>query len=536
MSSADAATRPGQGLLARLAGALLLAASLAFFTTTVLRVPIEGSLRLGLDPRPDAEQYFAGAVSLYRSGTFTVRVGDRDFPPRYPFGYSLLMVPGFAAGLTPIHVPFLVNQAAGLAILLGVFGVLWKAGHEAAAGLACALVASWPSFVILCRSPLSEPTGSAVLLLACWRFTAFVATGRLRTGVAAGLLLGVSVWFRIANVFFLPLALFAALAVRGGLAARARAALAGGLGALAGMAPLLVYQYRAFGDPFRTGYALWVPYWAETRNAFRVEWAAANARYWWADLTGAEHPYTVANMFGNGAYLTPGLVALIALTAVTRLRRRADVAVAGALVASVAALLFYFFQDGRLLFPALLVCIPFAARESVVLVSGGRGRGVGATAGALLSVVLIVSALVGAPRRSGGSEARDFLLTGAPRTPNPRHALVVETNRVTGTTPATMLTNFGPWYIASLATAAHRIFPLDSEHRPQAAPSLFTDEVRAAAVSRALASGQAVYLLTEGPIKPEVAPRLEPPQGYVWETVASPGGSARLARLVPAAR
>lgn len=531
---AVSAASTGTGVVSRLLGVALFLLSLAVFSATVLRAPLEGGSRLGLDPRPDAEQYFAGAVSLYRTGSFTVEVGGHALPPRYPFGYSLLMMPWLAAGVTPIHVPFLVNDAVGIGLLCGIFLALWRGGHPTAAGLAAALVACWPSFVILCRSPLSEPSGAAVLLLACWRFRAFVASRRLRTGAFAGVLLGVSVWFRIANVFFLPLTLLAALALKSDLRGRAKGLLAGGLGAAAGMAPLLIYQHRHFGSPLRTGYSLWVPYWADTHNAFRLEWVAANARYWWADLTGANHPYTVANMFGNGSYLTPGLIALIAFIAVTRLRRRADLPVAASLAASVVCLLFYFFQDGRLLFPALLVCVPFAARESVALLTSWRSRGAASMAGALLTVLLIASALTGAPRSRGGTELRDLLRLDAMSGTNPRYALVLALNRVAGSEPATILTDFSPWYISSLAEADHLVLPVKLEHQPDVEPRIVTDADRVAAIAAALADHRPVYLMNAEPPDPDRPDLLAPPAGYAWATIISPAGSARLARLIAA--
>src|SRR5262245_14338541 len=128
----------------RTAGMLLFVGGLGIFGATVLRVPLSNTQRLDLDPKPDADHYLAGAVSLYRHHQFAIELGDRHIAPRYPFGYSLLMVPWLAAGVAPVTVPFRVNNAVGVALLVGVFAAFWRT-RPLAGGIGVALLASWPA-------------------------------------------------------------------------------------------------------------------------------------------------------------------------------------------------------------------------------------------------------------------------------------------------------------------------------------------------------------------------------------------------------
>lgn len=78
---------------ARIAGLLLFGLALLIYAGTVLRVPLPDSHGLDLEPSPDGEHYLAGAVSLYRHHQFVLALAGQLPPPRYPFGYSLLMLP-----------------------------------------------------------------------------------------------------------------------------------------------------------------------------------------------------------------------------------------------------------------------------------------------------------------------------------------------------------------------------------------------------------------------------------------------------------
>ena len=145
-------------------GLLLLCVGLILFARLVLAVPLSGTWLPDLHPRPDGEEYFAGAMSLAHEGVFTIHVAGRRVPPRYPFGYSLLMVPILWSHVNPISAPFVVNRLVGLALIISLFLWTWRTCGPTAAGVAVLVTVTMPAFVILCRSPMSEVSACAVVL------------------------------------------------------------------------------------------------------------------------------------------------------------------------------------------------------------------------------------------------------------------------------------------------------------------------------------------------------------------------------------
>lgn len=251
----------------------MLVVSLGIYFFTVVAIDLPATPYLNLDPGPDAVEYFAQAVSLQREGSFRIHIAGANLPSRYPFGYSLLMVPLLKIGGDPTTVPFLVNRILGLLLILLVFAALWGRSLFIAAGLATLVLVTQASFIILARSPMSELASICLLFLACDHMHRSVVTGKRYAAFLGALLLGVSTWFRISNLFFFPLLLIPALS-RGWSRMRQSLVLTLQLGLVAtiGALPLLIFQARVLGSPFRTGYHFWVPYYSvKLGNAFNLD-------------------------------------------------------------------------------------------------------------------------------------------------------------------------------------------------------------------------------------------------------------------------
>ena len=140
----------------RAISALLLIFALGVYYHTVLQIDHSETHSFDLHPMPDGPEYFAGAVSLWREGTFRIHLAGREWPPRWLFGYSLLMLPFFPLTSQPLSVPFLVNAIFGLALILLTYSMLAAAGRWYEAGLAALLMVTLPAFIVLARSPMSE--------------------------------------------------------------------------------------------------------------------------------------------------------------------------------------------------------------------------------------------------------------------------------------------------------------------------------------------------------------------------------------------
>src|SRR5262245_44535036 len=443
--------RSWQDVMVRAAGLLSFALALVIFTASVVRPPLLEGNRLDIQPSPDGEEYFAGAVSLHREGAFFVEVAGHKLPPRYPFGFSLVMVPWLAAGFTPVTVPFLANGAIGLGLIVGIFAVFWRR-RPLAAGVGAVLLASWPSFIVVCRSPLSDLSTGAVVLLAFWALVRFASGGPLSIGAAGAALLGVAVWFRLASLLLAPILLLAPLCLEGAGRRRARAAVVLSVAFVLGMAPFLWFNYENLGHPLRTGYSLWVPTMANPLYSFQPARLMSALTNWWWDMRGAgRRSFSTADLYGMSSYQSFALIGLMLVTAAAGLRRRAEVAAAAALAASALALGSYLARDARLLFVTLLVAIPFVARESAVLLEGIFDRRAASRLAALVVAAMIGSSIVGIPKQAGRfalERAIDMLpLQGV----SVHYMFVQQLDRVAGGQPALVLADFNPAYISAVS-------------------------------------------------------------------------------------
>ncbi len=206
---------------------------------------------------PDALDYAYGAAALLH-GSYTVQwigppsIGSADSNgvahiPRYPPGYSLLLLPAVALG--GVAAAVWVNYAC--ALLLGAI-IAWLAARLwdiRAAPAAVALCLCSVGMVTYAHTVMSDlPTTTLVLLE-----LAILVGGRShKTALLAGLLAGGLVWIRIPNLFLLGAGLAALSALP---EARRRAVLY-----VAGALPLLVllglWQNVTYGSPWTTGYAV----------------------------------------------------------------------------------------------------------------------------------------------------------------------------------------------------------------------------------------------------------------------------------------
>lgn len=88
-------------------------------------------------------------MSLHEGFGYRIQLAGELHPPRYPFGYSVSMLPLLWLGVEPVLAPFWVNRVAALALLLQVFFILRAFGGPLAAGLGVLLTATLPAYIIL---------------------------------------------------------------------------------------------------------------------------------------------------------------------------------------------------------------------------------------------------------------------------------------------------------------------------------------------------------------------------------------------------
>lgn len=513
----------------RFAALALLLVSLILFARLVAAVPLSGTWLLDLDPLPDGEQYFAGAMSLAREGRFGVHVAGHLVPPQYPFGYSALMVPFLWAGLEPVTVPFIVNRAVGLTLIVAVFLWLWRTERPAAAGVAAVLLATLPSFIILCRSPMSEVSASAAVLAAVLGLRTFARRGRLLAGVCGAFVLGVSVSFRVANVFFVLAIPSVAIMTSRIWAERVKTLLMLASAYVIGAAPILWYNWRHLGSPFRFGYALWVPKVGTLTTAFGVSNLRMNLTEVWQEVTQTEVGFEVSNLFGNGSYYGPAFVALVALMLFGSRRTLTFRLFTIPVMAYTVMMLLYELNDQRFLFPVLLLAVPAVAVSAADVIRRAFVRRDWRSVGSAIAVsALLVAAALGYPDRDGrielGNLANVTRFQGRP----PVYTVIGELNRLATGRRMLIFTDAQTPFVYALTRGDRIVSPIRTSLEPE--PDRYTPEDREAQRRWALADGTvfaAVVATATGEI-PTICPA---PQGFEWHVVFRRGDTMAIAEL-----
>ena len=329
-----------------------------------------------LRPRPDALEYEEAARNLAAGEGYCLVFDGGCWPPRYPPGFSLLLVPG--TWLTGGEHGGGIWTVLACAVL-GIAAV-WALGY-AAGGPASAVVAAWllalsPPHVRWSRAVMSDvPAATAVTLLGLGGLRALDGAGPLRW-MLLGIATGLSTLLRPACALVAaPLALVLAMRWRRDRAA-GRALTAFGAGLAVGMAPTMRYA---------SGYGFWVA-------AELFDWRNVVARP--PGGTESNLVFFARQLVGLGSlYPWPEAalaVAGLALGWAAPGRRRHLVVIAtGTVAATVLLHLAFFWQWDRFLLPALPLLLALAALP----VATGNPPPLRIGSGILTALVLGIAAL-----------------------------------------------------------------------------------------------------------------------------------------------
>jgi 4-amino-4-deoxy-L-arabinose transferase-like glycosyltransferase len=309
-----------------------------------------------LQPWPDAREYEEAGRRLAAGEGYIISVEGDPYPPRYPPGLSLLLVPflcadaSSGAGIRGVFV-------AALVALVGVAVVGHLVGGGSGAVAATLVLAASPLHVRWSRAVMSDvPASAVVAVLGAAMLLALRRGAGARTWCMIGLGLGLGTAVR-QSVAPLALPAIALLATdRGG--ARGRRLLALAVGCLVGVLPMLAFDAWLFGSPVRTGYGYWAP------------GVHFDPSYLWAPPpNGGSRPNVLfyGGMLGGdgGAYTRP-IAVLLGVAVLVGLRRR-DLARALTILAVgyTAALVglygTFYWQAERFLVPALPLLAGLAA-------------------------------------------------------------------------------------------------------------------------------------------------------------------------------
>ncbi len=346
---------------------VLTAAVIAFFAVLTRPQVAAGPLPGGVVP--DSYDYAYGAQSLLGGRYVVDWDGGAPRVPRYPPGFSVLLVPAVALGgvNAAVWVPYL------MALLLGALGAILATTLSGlvAAPLAAILLLLTPATADLARLVMSDLPAATLavveLLLLC--------TGGRRRVVAAGAIAGALVWVRLASAPLIVAGVVGLTAYR----QWRRLALWYTLGALPALVALAAWQTTTFGSPVTTSYqaagassngraeiqSFIAPQYLLGEPTSRDGEALSGAATRWRLPNLAVYPLELA---GADAFLSLPGVGLLGFIALSRYARRAGApGVFGRFGVSCVAVtlgtyLPYFWQSARFFtIPAALLAIAAAA-------------------------------------------------------------------------------------------------------------------------------------------------------------------------------
>jgi 4-amino-4-deoxy-L-arabinose transferase-like glycosyltransferase len=213
-----------------------------------------------------------------------------------------------------ILAPFRTNQTIGLLLLFSVFGFYLYLAMPLTGGFAALLLATLPGFFTFCRSPLSDISASAFVVLAfMFAYLGLKEERRWKIYLSA-VFLGLSVNIRLQSSFFVPLLLAMALfPVKGARMRWLLHCLALPVVFLVAVSPLLVLNTIQYHSPLKTGYDLYLGPALAAVPVFSWRYIPDNAALLWRELALRPQKFTALNVFGTGTCFVAAFILLAAV-------------------------------------------------------------------------------------------------------------------------------------------------------------------------------------------------------------------------------
>ena len=523
-------------------GGLLLFCALAFYYFAVLRIDYKKTRWLDLAPHPDSTEYFAQAKALLKDGSPSIQIGYEKLPSRYPFGYSVLMLPWLKIlpEADAVLAPFRTSQTMGLLLILAAFAFYAHLEMPLTGGVAALLLATLPGFFTFCRASLSEVSASLLIGLAFMFAYLGVKEERRWKIYLSAVLLGLSLNVRLQSLFFAPLLLAMAVVPARGMRLRwLLHCTAIPVVFVLAASPMLILNTIQFHSPLKTGYDMWVPYFSRDHLLFRLRYIPTNAATLWRELILQPHGYSVANVFGTGTCFVPAFVVLVCTGLFfIRLNWFVGCAFLAGLSSFAMTLSYVFGRDGRFYLPLLILLIAVAVLPVTwaanIIVAGKRIVSVATV------FILSTAACFGYPSRSGynthgidRSQALDALHFAT--LPSQSIELLAQKDFATrlSSQPGIVLSDIDPVYLNALLPRAFAAAPIDGKHHYKWSYTWRYDRPQALAlVEHGLQQSIPVYALFVS--RDEVATkqsRLPNVAGYKWQALTNSDRTATILKL-----
>jgi hypothetical protein len=528
-----------------LMGALLFICALIFYYFSVLRIDYRDTKLLYLG-HSDAAHYFAQGKALLKHELPTIQIGYDKLPSMWPVGYPALMLPWLKIlpEADSILAPYRTNQTVGLLLLFGVFSFYFYLTMPLTGGFAALLLATLPAFFTFCRSPLSDVSASAFVVLAfMFAYLGLKDERRWKIYLSAAFL-GFSLNIRLQSIFFVPLLLAMALfPVKGARLRWLLHCLALPIVFALAASPLLVLNSIQFHSPLQTGYAYWAnPSFLAEHPFFSWRYIPYNAAMLWRELALRPQQIAAANHFGTGTCFVAAFI-LLACVGVFFIRLNRFVICAFLAGLSFFALTISFFpvMDLRYYLALLMLLVAVAvlpvtwAAENLVLRKG--------TVASLAIFVLFAVACLGYPSRSADPRLKANRLQSWEAlnfSTRPRQSVEFNAQRLfiesVGQAGGIVFSDISPVYLNALFPPRLVAAPFDGKRYIQFRHIVHYDHAQAVALAElSLHRSIPVYaLFVSSKELDEKASRLPNILGYQWVPAGDTMGEAVILRLTSA--
>jgi hypothetical protein len=293
-------------------GTLLFICALGFYYFSVLTIDYRDTNLLDLG-QSDGTHYFAQAKALLRDGLPSAQIGYDKMPSLWPAGYPTLMLPWLKIlpEADSILAPFRTNQTIGLLLLVGVFGFYLYLAMPLTGGFAVLLLATLPPFFTFCRSPLSDISASAFVVLAfMFAYLGLKEERRWKIYLSATFL-GLSLNIRLQSFFFVPLlSAMTLFPVKGARVRWLLHCLALPVVFALAASPLLVLNTIQFHSPLKTGYDYYLSPALTKIPLFSWRYIPDNAAMLWRELALRPQKFTALSQFGTGTCFVAAFILL----------------------------------------------------------------------------------------------------------------------------------------------------------------------------------------------------------------------------------
>lgn len=311
-----------------------------------------------LRPRPDALEYEEAARALADGDGYCLQFDGACWPPRYPPGFSLLLVPAMWLTGGEVGGGIWTVLAWALAGIAGVWALGLATGGPLSAGAAALLLALAPLHVRWSRAVMSDvPSATALTLLALGSVRLLSGGARPRSWWLLGAAMGLAALLRSTCTLVAAPVLLALAAQWRTEPATTQRLLAFAAGLAAGFLPSALYGLVRFGSPLMSGYDYWVAAdffaWSNVVDRPAGGGVEPNLIFYLRQLAGMGtlYPWTVALLAATGLALgcsTPGPARQLAWVS------------AGTVLALVVVHIPFFWQWDRFLLPALPLVLALA--------------------------------------------------------------------------------------------------------------------------------------------------------------------------------